>query len=185
MATLEQVEPSARLRIDGDFLFSSEALLPAIMRAPSPPPMARRYDLTNYLHLIFDKPICSKNKENAASHGNTKLKSVINNAYSSILVWPTGVVKVADIKNGNLELLTDKNSVLVLVDYQPTMFKSVGSGDKTRIKAAAIGAAKAASILGIPVVLSSINPKYNGDVIPEIAKTLPKSRGVCSKDTEF
>ena len=82
------------------------------------------------------------------------------------------VVKVADIK-GNLELLTDKNSVLVLVDYQPTMFKSVGSGDKTRIKAAAIGAARAASILGIPVVLSSINPKYNGDVIPEIARLFP------------
>ena len=92
---------------------------------------------------------------------------------------------MANIKNGNLELLTDKNSVLVLVDYQPTMFKSIGSGDKTRIKTAAIGAAKAASILGIPVVLSSINPKYNGDVIPEIAKALPKSRGLCSKDTEF
>jgi hypothetical protein len=30
------------------------------------------------------------------------------------------------VKNdGSLELLTDKNSVLVLVDYQPTMFKSV------------------------------------------------------------
>ena len=80
---------------------------------------------------------------------------------------------MANMKNGNLELLTDKNSVLVLVDYQPTMFKSVGSGDKTRIKTAAICAAKAASILGIPVVLSSINPKYNGDVISEIAKLFP------------
>ena len=75
--------------------------------------------------------------------------------------------------NGSLELLTDKNSVLVLVDYQPTMLKSVASGDKVRIKNAAICAAKAASILGIPVVLSSINPKHNGDFIPEITKLFP------------
>jgi nicotinamidase-related amidase len=78
-----------------------------------------------------------------------------------------------DSSNGNLELLTDKNSVLVLVDYQPTTFRSVASGDKVRIKAAAIYAAKAASILGIPVVLSSINPKYNGDFIPEITDLFP------------
>ncbi|MDD4651325.1 MAG: hypothetical protein PHQ34_03750 [Methanothrix sp.] len=62
---------------------------------------------------------------------------------------------------GSLELLTDTNSVLVLVDYQASMFKSAASGDKSRIKMAAICATKAASILGIPVVLSSINPKYN------------------------
>ncbi|WP_348305020.1 hypothetical protein [Methanothrix sp.] len=35
---------------------------------------------------------------------------------------------------GSLELLTDTNSVLVLVDYQASMFKSVASGDKSRIK---------------------------------------------------
>jgi len=72
-----------------------------------------------------------------------------------------------------LELLTDKNSVLALVDYQAAMFKGVTSGDKTIIKNAAIGAAKAASILGIPVVLSSINPKYNGEFIPEITSLFP------------
>ena len=58
--------------------------------------------------------------------------------------------------NSKLELVTDQNSVLVLVDYQPSMFKGVGSGDKPRIRTAAICAAKAASILGVPVVLSSI-----------------------------
>jgi nicotinamidase-related amidase len=76
-------------------------------------------------------------------------------------------------KNGKLELLTEKNSVLVLVDYQPSMFKGIASGNKTTIKAAAIGAAKAASILGIPVVLTSINPKSNGEFIPEIRSILP------------
>src|SRR5512137_186114 len=75
--------------------------------------------------------------------------------------------------NGQLELLSDKNSVLALVDYQAAMFKGVASGDKTIIKNAAIGAAKAASILGIPVVLSTINPKNNGEFIPEIASLFP------------
>lgn len=78
------------------------------------------------------------------------------------------------MKNPVLDLLTDKNSFLVLVDYQPAMIKGVASGDKLRIKAAAMGAAKAANILGVPVVLSSINPKMNGDFFPEIASLFPK-----------
>ncbi len=76
-------------------------------------------------------------------------------------------------KDGKLELLTGKNSVLVLVDYQPSMFKSVSSGDKIIIKSAAICAAKAARILGVPVVLSAINPKSLGEFIPEIAALFP------------
>ena len=39
--------------------------------------------------------------------------------------------------DGRLELLSDKNSALILVDYQPTMFSGVGSGDKTIIRNAA------------------------------------------------
>jgi nicotinamidase-related amidase len=60
------------------------------------------------------------------------------------------------MKDTKLELLTAKNSVLLLVDYQPAMFRGVGSGDRTIIKEAAVGAAKTASILKIPVFLSSI-----------------------------
>lgn len=76
-------------------------------------------------------------------------------------------------KNPKLELLTDKNSALVLVDYQPTMFSGVGSGDKTIIRNAAYCAAKAASILDIPVVLSTINPKNNGDFIGDVTRLFP------------
>lgn len=81
---------------------------------------------------------------------------------------------MSEIENARLELLGVENSTLVLIDYQRTMFKSVASGDKTRIKAAAIGAAKAAKILGVPVVLSEINPKSNGDFIPEITGLFPE-----------
>jgi nicotinamidase-related amidase len=76
-------------------------------------------------------------------------------------------------KDGKLELLTDKNSTLVLVDYQPSMLKGITSGDKTIIKNAAICAAKAAKILGIPVVLSTINPKLNGDFLQEVTALFP------------
>ncbi len=76
---------------------------------------------------------------------------------------------MAESENERLELLSDENSALVLIDYQRTMFKSVASGDKTRIKLAAICAAKAAKIMGIPVVLSAINSQSNGDFIPEIS----------------
>jgi nicotinamidase-related amidase len=76
-------------------------------------------------------------------------------------------------QKGNLELLTDKNSCLVLVDYQSSMFKGVASGDKTIIRNAAYCAAKAASILNIPVVLSAINPAGNGEFMQEIARLFP------------
>ena len=73
-----------------------------------------------------------------------------------------------------MELLTDSNSVLLLVDYQPVMFNGIKSGKKKTIKNNAIFAAKAATILDIPVVLSSINPMSNGSVFPELTKIVPE-----------
>lgn len=75
--------------------------------------------------------------------------------------------------DGKLELLTDKNSTLVLVDYQRAMFSGVGSGDKAIIRSAAYCAAKAASILDIPVVLSAINPQNLGEFIMDITALFP------------
>jgi len=92
---------------------------------------------------------------------------------------------MADSKNGKLELLSDKNSVLVLVDYQAAMFKGVGSGDKTIIKNAAVCAAKAARILGIPIVLSAINPQMLGSFIPEITSLFPGQEAIARKIPSF
>ncbi|OPX61773.1 MULTISPECIES: isochorismatase family protein [unclassified Methanoregula] len=75
--------------------------------------------------------------------------------------------------DGKLDLLNDRNSALVLVDYQPTMFSGVGSGDKTIIRNAAYCAAKAASILNVPVVLSTINPQHNGNFIEDVTRLFP------------
>jgi hypothetical protein len=92
---------------------------------------------------------------------------------------------MANVLDGKLELLTDRNSVLALVDYQPSMSKGVASGDKARIKIAAVCAARAASILGIPVVPSSINPKFNGEFIPEIASLFPGQEVFARKVPSF
>lgn len=86
---------------------------------------------------------------------------------------------------GKLELLSATNSVLVLVDYQPTMIRSIASGDKTIIRQAAYSAAKAASILGVPVVLSTINPQSNGDFFPEITRLFPNQEVHARKVPSF
>ena len=87
--------------------------------------------------------------------------------------------------DGKLDLLSAENSVLLLVDYQPTMIRSVASGDKTIIKKAAVYASKAANILDIPVVLSSINPQGNGDVFSEITEIFPGKEVFARKIKSF
>lgn len=88
------------------------------------------------------------------------------------------------MNKSSLDLLTPENSVLLLVDYQPAMFKGVGSGNRTVMRNAAIATAKAAAILGVPVVLTTINPKGNGECIPEIAGLFP-SDTYCQKNAEL
>ena len=88
-------------------------------------------------------------------------------------------------KDGKLELLTATNSTLVLVDYQHAMFAGVASGDKTIIRNAAYCAAKAASILNIPVVLSTINPQHNGIFTPEIAHLFPGQEAISRSVLSF
>lgn len=89
------------------------------------------------------------------------------------------------MKNTKLDLLTDKNSVLVLVDYQPAMFRGVGSGDRTAICNSAIAAARAASILQVPVVLTSIYPQGNGEFIKQITDLFPKQEVYARKVPGF
>ena len=47
------------------------------------------------------------------------------------LMWES---KMANSEDGKLELLTHKNSILILVDYQLSMFKSIGEGDDSSRK---------------------------------------------------
>ena len=89
------------------------------------------------------------------------------------------------MNNSKLDLLTPKNSVLLLVDYQSAMFNGVGSGDRTIIKNSAVAAAKAASILNVPTVLTSIYPEGNGEFIKEITDLFPKLKVIARKLPSF
>jgi len=89
------------------------------------------------------------------------------------------------MNNSKLDLLTPANSLLLLVDYQPAMFKGVGSGDRTAIKNNAVAAAKAASILSVPTVLTSINPQGNGEFIKEITDLFPNVQVIARKMPSF
>jgi nicotinamidase-related amidase len=66
-------------------------------------------------------------------------------------------------------------SVLLLVDYQPRMYYGVEGSDRTLIFNNALALAKAASILGIPTVLTSIGEGGNGPFTPEIVELFPRS----------
>jgi len=89
------------------------------------------------------------------------------------------------MNNSKLDLLTPTNSVLLLVDYQPAMFKGVGSGDRTNIKNCIVAVAKAASILGVPTILTSIHPEGNGEFIKEITDMFPKIKVIARKLPSF
>jgi nicotinamidase-related amidase len=89
------------------------------------------------------------------------------------------------MNKANLELLTPQNSVLLLVDYQKAMFSGVGSGDRTTIKNCAVATAKAASILGVPTVLTAIYPEGNGEFIKEITDLFPQVKVIARKLPSF
>lgn len=89
------------------------------------------------------------------------------------------------MNKSNLDLLTPANSVLLLVDYQSAMFNGVGSGNRTLIKNCAVAVAKAASILGVPTVLTSIFPEGNGEFIKEITDLFPKLKVHARKMPSF
>jgi nicotinamidase-related amidase len=65
------------------------------------------------------------------------------------------------------------------------MFKGVGSGNRTLIKNCAVATAKAASILNVPTILTSINPAGNGEFIKEITDLFPKIEVIARKMPSF
>lgn len=75
--------------------------------------------------------------------------------------------------DARLDPVTVENSLLLLVDYQPAMFTGIGSGDRNAMSNAAVATAKAAQILRVPVVLTSIYPAGNGEFVPEITDLFP------------
>jgi nicotinamidase-related amidase len=71
-------------------------------------------------------------------------------------------------------LLTPENSVVIIIDYQPTQVASIESTDKYTMVQNVIALAKLAKVFKIPTVVSTVNIKtgLNGPTVPQLAREL-------------
>jgi nicotinamidase-related amidase len=72
------------------------------------------------------------------------------------------------------QLLTPKNSALIIIDYQPVQVSSVASMDRRTLVTNIVAVAKAAKLYGLPIVLSTVNVKTgaNSPTIRQLAEVL-------------
>lgn len=77
-------------------------------------------------------------------------------------------------------LLSPENAALVLIDYQPAMVDGTHSVERDVLVNNVVALTKAARMVGIPIVLSTIgvNAGYQGDTIDEIRSLVPDVKTV-------
>ncbi|WP_133137537.1 hydrolase [Legionella rowbothamii] len=75
-----------------------------------------------------------------------------------------------------IELLTPKNSVLLMIDYQPQMAFGVTSIDRQNLKNNATAVAKAAKLFKVPTILTSVETEsFSGFIWPELLDVFPQN----------
>ena len=75
-----------------------------------------------------------------------------------------------------LEILTNQNSVLLLIDYQPQMAFGVVSIDRQSLKNNAVALTKSARLFKVPTVITSVETEsFSGYVWPELLDIFPDS----------
>lgn len=78
-------------------------------------------------------------------------------------------------KDKKIEILTPKNSALLLIDYQPEMFFGVANIDRGNLKNNLIGLAKSAKLFNVPTVITSVETEgFSGYVLPELLDVFPE-----------
>jgi nicotinamidase-related amidase len=75
-------------------------------------------------------------------------------------------------------LLTPRESVVALVDYQPHMLLAVGSHAREQVLNNAVVLAKAANLFDVPVVLTTIAVKPFSGLLPEIQAVFPDQQPI-------
>lgn len=72
-------------------------------------------------------------------------------------------------------LLTPKNAMLIIIDYQPVQVSSILSMDRTLLVDNIVRVARTSKLFGVPIVLSTVNVKsgVNKPTIPELQAALP------------
>ena len=73
-----------------------------------------------------------------------------------------------------LEVLTPKNSQLIIIDHQPQMAFGVQSMDRQTMKNNVVGLAKAAKIFDIPTTITTVESEsFSGFTYPELLDVFP------------
>jgi nicotinamidase-related amidase len=77
-------------------------------------------------------------------------------------------------------LITPKNSVLIVIDYQPIQVSSIASMDRRTLVANIVAVAKTAMLYELPVVVSTVNVKtgVNQPTIRPLASVLKKTEAL-------
>jgi nicotinamidase-related amidase len=83
-------------------------------------------------------------------------------------------MQVVGMESKFSRILSARDSVLLLVDYQARMVYGTESHDRTYLKNNVIALARGAEILHIPAVLTTHNAANNGPFLQEIADLFPK-----------
>ena len=71
------------------------------------------------------------------------------------------------------ERLTSNNAALLLIDHQVGLFTGVRDIPIAELKHDVVALAKAAKVLGVPVIVTATSPEMWGPVIPELTEALP------------
>jgi len=72
-----------------------------------------------------------------------------------------------------LERLMPENAALLLIDRQVGLFTGVRDIPIAELKHNVVALAKAARVLGVPVIVTATSPEMWGPVIPELTEALP------------
>jgi len=68
--------------------------------------------------------------------------------------------------------LTADNSVLVLIDHQVGHLLTIKDIDQEELRHNVVASARAARVLGVPVILTSTAPNIFGPTLPELTEAL-------------
>ncbi len=82
------------------------------------------------------------------------------------------------------DMLTRENAVLLLVDHQIGLFTGVRDIETAQLKHNVVGLAKAAEVLGVPIVATTTSADSMwGPLVPELAKALPADLEIIDRST--
>ena len=71
------------------------------------------------------------------------------------------------------ERLTPDNAALLLIDHQVGLFTGVRDIPVAELKHNVVALAKAARVLGVPIIVTATSPEMWGPIIPELSEALP------------